>query len=212
NEVGGLNPAAVAMAIRMGAKVVWLPIFSAVNSCARTEASLGVKLIGPTISALDGSGRLRSEIREIINLVRERDIVLASGHLGPSEVIATVKEAKKQGLARIVVTHVHQAQLMDKALTDTELADLAEQGAFIEYSFWTCRNPILKTDPGLLAASMKAIGTKHCIISTDFGQLYNPPAPEGMRIFIETLLANGISADDINVMAKENPAYLLGLS
>jgi hypothetical protein len=48
-------------------------------------------------------------------------------------------------------------------------------------------------------------------MSTDLGQSYNPPAPEGMRMFIATLLRKGLKAEEIETMVKTNPAKLLGL-
>jgi len=58
----------------------------------------------------------------------------------------------------------------------------------------------------------KAIGAEHSIMSTDLGQSYNPPAPEGMRMFIATLLRKGLEAKEIEMMVKTNPAKLLGLT
>jgi predicted metal-dependent phosphotriesterase family hydrolase len=48
-------------------------------------------------------------------------------------------------------------------------------------------------------------------MSTDLGQYYNPTPAEGMRMFMALLLKNGISEQEIEYMAKENPAKLLGL-
>jgi hypothetical protein len=122
-----------------------------------------------------------------------------------------VEEAVKAGLKKIVVTHVLQDQLMDVILTNDELVHLAEMGAFIEYSYWTCENNISRTAPGLLIDSMKQVGTENCIITTDFGQIDNPPAPEGMKSFIRVLLEGGIDEKGIEIMAKKNPARLLNL-
>jgi hypothetical protein len=58
---------------------------------------------------------------------------------------------------------------------------------------------------------IRAVGAKQCIIGTDLGQLFNPPPVEGMRMFLWTLLKNGITEDEINLMAKINPGKLLGL-
>jgi hypothetical protein len=48
-------------------------------------------------------------------------------------------------------------------------------------------------------------------MSTDLGQYYNPSPAEGMRMFIALLLKYGISAAEIEFMAKKNPAKLLDL-
>jgi imidazolonepropionase-like amidohydrolase len=59
--------------------------------------------------------------------------------------------------------------------------------------------------------TIKSIGAEHCIISTDLGQPLNPPPVEGMRILMATLFHHGLTPKEIEVMAKVNPAALLGL-
>jgi len=49
------------------------------------------------------------------------------------------------------------------------------------------------------------------MMSTDFGQIYHPPAPEGMRMFIGTMLRYGLTQAEVELMVKANPARLLGL-
>src|SRR5215510_240010 len=66
-EVGGLNPAAVEVALRTGARVVWMPTFS--STVDRRKLSLP----GPGIPLLDASGRLLPSVEEILRLVREHD-------------------------------------------------------------------------------------------------------------------------------------------
>src|SRR6185369_16460598 len=59
-EVGGLNPAAVEVALRTGARVVWMPTFSSVVDRRK------LKLPGPGISLLDGHGKLVPAAEEIL--------------------------------------------------------------------------------------------------------------------------------------------------
>jgi imidazolonepropionase-like amidohydrolase len=62
-----------------------------------------------------------------------------------------------------------------------------------------------------LVRAIRNVGAEHCIIGTDLGQAFNPTPAEGMRMFIALLLKNGISEREIELMAKVNPAKLLGL-
>jgi hypothetical protein len=211
NEAGGLNPGAVLAWVRLGAKVVWMPTATAVNSKNKVLRSRGLDLPGEGQSVLDSDGKLLPEVKEIIKIIREHDVVLGTGHLAPREVFVLVEEAVKAGLKKVVVTHVLQDQLMDMILTNEEIVRLAEMGAFIEYSYWTCENNISKTAPNVLVESMKLVGTEHCIMTTDFGQIDNPPAPEGMKAFIRALLKGGIDEKGIETMVKNNPARLLNL-
>ena len=61
------------------------------------------------------------------------------------------------------------------------------------------------------AKAIRTIGAKHFLIASDLGQAGNPLHPEGLRAFIRGLQAQGISDAEIGMMARLNPARLLGL-
>jgi len=65
--------------------------------------------------------------------------------------------------------------------------------------------------PVKYAKMIKTVGPEHCIMSTDFGQVHNPPPPEGLRIFIRAMRENGISDNEIRTMVNVNPGKLLGI-
>jgi hypothetical protein len=209
NEAGGLNSGAVLAWVRMGAKVIWMPTATAANSKGKVLRSRGLDLPGEGQTVLDSKGKLLPAVKEILQIIKEYDVVLGTGHLAPEEVFVLVEEAMAAGLNKIVVTHVLQDQLMDKILTNEEIVRLAKMGAFIEYSYWTCRNNIYTIAPEVLVKSMKMAGVEHCIMTTDFGQIDNDPAPEGMKAFIRAMLQGGIPEKDIEIMVKKNPAKLL---
>jgi hypothetical protein len=211
NEAGGLNPGAVLAWIRMGAKVIWMPTATAANSKDKVKRSRGLDLPGDPQTILDSQGTILPVVKEILALIKEHDVVLGTGHLDPEEVFALVKEARAMGITKTVLTHVQQDQLMDRILTDDQIIRLVSMGAWVEYSYWTCENNIIKTDPKILADSIKKVGAQHCVLSTDFGQADNPPAPEGFRAFMGAMLKNGIPEKDIEIMVKTNPSNLLGL-
>lgn len=211
NEAGGLNPGAVLAWVRMGAKVVWMPTATAANSKGKVLRSRGLDLPGEGQRVLNSKGTLLPEVKEIIQIVKDHDIVLGTGHLSPQEVFVLVEEALVSGLKKVVITHVLQDQLMDVILTNDEIVRLAKMGAIIEYSYWTCQNNISKVDPGVIVESIKTVGAENCILTTDFGQIDNPPAPEGMKDFLRVLLEGGINEKEIETMVKKNPARLLNL-
>jgi hypothetical protein len=211
NPVGGLNPAAVLVAARMGAKVVWMPTVTAANSKAKYERMIGKRLEGPEQSILDQEGSLLPQVREIIQIVKEYDIVLGSGHLAPREIFTLVEETKAAGFSKMVITHPLQDVNNELSLSADDIGQLAQSGCFIEHCFWACMPSGLRQDPKTIVESVKATGVDHCIMTTDLGQWYNPTAPEGMRAFIATMLQNGLDEDEIEVMVKRNPSKLLGL-
>ena len=211
NEVGGLNPAGALSAARMGAKIIWMPTITALNSKAKTEKHNNYSLPGLGITLLDVKGQLKPEVREIFQIAKEFNIVLASGHSSPKETFALAEEAQRIKFNKMVVTHALQSQLADVALTMDEVTQLAKGGAYIEHSFWGFMPTISNWDAKMLADSIKDTGAERCIMSSDFGQFFHPPAPEGLRLFIGTMLRKGVREEEIEIMVKTNPAQLLGL-
>ncbi len=210
-EIGGLNFHALESSAKLGAKIVWMPTFSSANSRAKIGKLSGATLEGEGFSILNGKGELVPELGKILKLIKEYDMVLASGHLSPAETLALMEEARSMGIWKLVVTHPSEVDVMEQTPNIEEQRRLAQMGALIEY---TC-NALLPTsfghDPAHTAEAIKAIGAEHCIISTDLGQIQNPPPAEGMRMFIAMLLRNDLTKKEIEYMAKINPARLLGL-
>jgi len=208
-EVGGLNPHAVESSAGLGAKVVWMPTFSSSNSIGRAREVFGLALEGEGLAILDGNNRLAPEIGRILKLVKEHDMVLATGHLSPQETFALVEEARRAGVWKLVITHAFDAELVEQSLTLEDQERLAGMGAFIEY---TCFGMMtFGRDPAPMAEAMKYVGPKHLIISSDLGQARNPPPVEGLKMLMASLLRNGFPEADIDIMVRVNPARLLGL-
>ncbi len=202
-EVGGLNPAAVEASAKLGAKVIWMPTFSAANN-RRYKGEAG------GITILDDRGRLLPVVGEILELVGQHQLVLASGHLSAPEVAALVKEATGRELTRVVVTHPSEPSvgtLMDIA----GQRELAAQGAYIEHCFGSTLPGGARIDPRALVEQVRAVGAERCVISTDLGQAHNPAPAEGMRMAVGCLLRWGLSEREIALLIKDNPARLLGL-
>jgi hypothetical protein len=64
-------------------------------------------------------------------------------------------------------------------------------------------------DPVLIRDSIKKIGANRCLMATDFGQIFNPRPVNGMKMFINSMIHEGISLDEINLMCKDNPHKLI---
>ena len=209
-EVGGLNFYAVANAAGLGAKVVWMPTFSAVNSINKMRA-LGLPLEGEGISLLDESGKLVPEMERILSIIKNHDMVLATGHISPRETFVLIKEAHRIGIRKMIITHPTDKEFAENHFTIHDLQELATMGAFIEFTLIGILPNEFCHDPAQLAQTIKTIGPEHCIVSTDLGQPQNPLPVEGMRLFIATLLHHGITQNEVELMIKSNPAMLLGL-
>ena len=210
-EIGGLNADAVEYAGKTGARVIWMPTFSSLNSRAKMR-SLGMPLQGEGFSILDSQGRLVPEIFKILPIIKKYDMVLASGHMSPAETFALHNEARKTGIEKFVITHPLDHEFFSQAFTKEDLVALAKNGAFIECTFIAFLASEFRHDPAHMVDVIKTAGAQQCILSTDLGQSFNPLPVEGLRMLMVTLLKYGVTSDEINLMAKINPAKLLGLS
>jgi hypothetical protein len=205
-EVGGLNPAAVEVALRTGAKVVWMPTFSSVIDRRK------LRLPGPGIAVIDDRARLLPAAEEILRLAREHDAVVATGHIELAEQIALVDAARVLGV-KVVMTHALETLVgPDHRLAD--VIGLADRGATIEFTYLTCipGGFAATEEPETFARAMMAVGPERAIMSTDFGQEKSPHPADGMRLFIAEMLRCGVPAAAIDAMARRNPARLLGLA
>jgi hypothetical protein len=210
-EIGGLNTHAVEYSARAGARVVWMPTFSSANSRAQMR-ELGVPLEGEGFSILDCNGRLLPEINPILAVIKKNDMVLASGHISPAETFALEKEARRLGINTFVVTHPLDHEFFSQAFSKDDLIQLAENGAFIEFTFIALLASEFRHDPAEMVDVIRTVGAERCIVSTDLGQSFNPLPVEGLRMFIITLLKYGVTEDEITLMIKTNPGKLLGLN
>src|SRR5215470_7961013 len=92
--VGGMNPLAVEIAAREGARVVWMPtVDSPAETAGRTEPKPGDKV--------PQWARLQHELRAIAR----HGLILATGHLARDDAFAVVNGALEEGVTEIVVTH-----------------------------------------------------------------------------------------------------------
>jgi hypothetical protein len=210
-EIGGLNFHALENAAMLGAKVVWMPTFSSTNSINKMRA-LGLPLEGEGISLVDKAGRLVPEMERILLIIKKHNMVLATGHISPQETFILLNEAQRIGIKKYFVTHPTDTEFSEKLFTIDELQRLAKMGAFMEFTLVGMLPNEFCHDPAQIARTIKTIGAEHCIISTDLGQPQNPLPVEGMRLLMATLLHQGISPVEVELMAKMNPAILLDLN
>ena len=205
-EVGGLNPAGVEVALRTGARVVWMPTFSSVVDRRKLQ------LPGPGIPLLDQHARLVPAAEEILRLVRAHDAVVATGHVDLAEQFALVDAARALGV-KTVMTHALET-LVGPDHTLAHVVELAERGAVIEFTYLTCipGGMAATEEPATFAHAMMIVGPGRAIMSTDFGQAESPHPADGMRLFIDEMLRCGVPPAAIDLMARRNPARLLGLA
>jgi hypothetical protein len=211
-EMGGCNPYAVQASADLGAKVCWLPTFTSKNSLGKAASDFGLHFDSEGVFILGEDGKLLPEMRECLRIIKEYDMVVASGHVSPAEMFAVMDECKAIGLEKIVITHALEFNVYDEPLSLDQIDELAKRGAYIEHVALTCLPAQRITmPPGEMIEVMKRVGPSRCVLGTDCGVSWNPPPAEAMRMFISILLRHGLPAKDIKQMAQINAAELLGL-
>ena len=206
--VGGFNPEAVAIEAELGSKVVWMPTFSAKNDPTYEIGKKGLKLNSLEITA--NNGDLQKEIYEILNIIKKRDMVLATGHISRDEVFRLTDEAVSMGIKKLIITHPLTKSVGTMLNIEDQIA-LSKMGAYIELSWCSAMPKNGGLHPSVYVETIRTIGADKCILATDFGQIHNPTMGEGFSMMIHTLLKEGITEKEIEVMVKQNPSFLLDL-
>ncbi len=201
--VGGLNPKAVTTCAKLGGKVVWLPSIDAAHHKRVLGEPGGIELLSP-------DGKVLPELHEIIEIIAEHNLILATSHSSTFERMTIIEEARKAGVVKIIVTH---PQLNVTRATVREQVEMARLGAYIGLFVYAAlphfNNPTCDRLEAL--EIIKKVGKDRIVIATDFGSALLPPPVEGLKLFIRTLLTLGVNQTSIEVMLKKNPSYLLDL-
>lgn len=202
--VGGLNAAAVDRLPQVKGgygRVVWMPTFDAENQVRYSKENR------PYVS-VSKDGALLPETLSILEIIAKRRLTLATGHSSPAEVLLLIREAKRRGIDRIVVTH---GMLPPVAMTPAQMREAGRLGAKIEFVYNAMIGVNKAYDMAACAKAIREAGPEHCIVSSDLGQAGNPLHTDGLAAFLKGLAAAGFTQKELDVMTKTNPALVLGL-
>lgn len=199
---GGLNPYAAESALKLGASFIWLPTRDA-ESCLTYGNMPGDFFCRPGISVLDEQGRLVPAFYEVLEVVKQYDAVLATGHISIRESVAACRAAREKGI-RTVLTHPEWQRTMVPAEVQTELAEL---GVIIERNWANIEDG--DCSAAQMAAHIRAVGPERTFMATDRGQAWCETPVEGMIRFIEVLMEQGFKEQEIRTMICEVPGQLV---
>ena len=202
--VGGINAAAVERMTRVEGgfgKIVWMPTFDAENQVKFSKEDR------PFVS-ISRQGRLLGEVLKVLDLIAKHDLVLATGHSTPLEDLLLIEEGLRRGVKRMVVTH---GMLDPVRMTVEQAKRAARLGAYIEFVGNAMVGQTKTVEFKEYAAIMRQIGFDRVIVSSDLGQRGNPLHPDGLEQIFAGLRQAGLTVAEIEQMAKQNPARLLGL-
>lgn len=219
-SVGGMNPVAVEIAAREGARVVWMPTVDSANQrtssakdpegaqppmWAQLQSDLGDRgIMAPPVEVLAPDGTVLPEVQNVLNVISRYDLVLATGHLSRDEIIAVVAAANEAGIRRIIVTH---PEFTSQRLNSADQRLLGEMGAYLERCFTTPYTG--KVEWSEMISNIRATGVERSFLSTDLGQPFNPPVEDGLALMADHLLEAGFSDDEIYLMTVANPLKII---
>jgi Family of unknown function (DUF6282) len=221
--VGGLNPLAVEVAAREGVRTVWLPTVDSVNESHEREAGRrdpnakvpvwvklqlelreqGIEI--PPVPVVDDDGAVLPETRAVLERIAHHGLLLATGHLARDEIFAVVDAAIEVGVTEIVITH---PEFPAQSLSVEDQVALAGRGALLERCMTTPHTGKIAWEQWI--ENIRAAGYQHSVLSTDLGQVFNPPVEDGMGIIVDRLLAAGFRDDEVHVMAVVNSRRVAG--
>lgn len=212
--VGGFSPISLESAAEQGARVVFMPTWSAANDLERGGVSRffakyidsiavlkpekGLRITGP-------DGKVLPEVKECLAVAGQYGMCVFTGHVSPRESIALAGCAKDYGIDEIVFSHPDSNSV---GATRDDIRVMASLGAVCE--FCTLGFLYHRISPAEAADIVREVGADRALISTDYLYDWVPPGSEMMRMTIGTFLRNGIGAADITKMVKTNPERLLG--
>jgi Family of unknown function (DUF6282) len=213
--VGGINPAAVEAALRLGGVEVWMPTIDAGyhaqvhGGTGGYDAQQGGRSGGEGIWVQDEDGKLKPEVNEVLKLVAEYRAILGTCHLSPKEIVTLVRSARDLGVEKIVVTHpFFKVPNLD---LDT-LEELVRLEAMPEFGYCTISPAWQYSRPDVVAQAIARVGASRCLLVSDTGQRHNPLPSEALRIFAQTLFERGVPDQGaIRKMIVDNPHDILDL-
>jgi len=221
-SVGGLNPLAVEVAARQGARLVWFPTVSSANEqhevlqadpdgkvpvWVRFELSLReAGLRCEAVPVVDERGALLPEAREVLEVIARHGLVLCTGHLSRDEIFTLVEAAVEAGIREVVVTH---PEFPSQNVAPADQAALAELGALMERCFTTTYTG--KAEWERFFEATRAVGAERTVWASDLGQRFNPPVEDGLALMADRFLEAGFSEEEVRTMAVANTRRVAGL-
>jgi hypothetical protein len=219
--VGGMNPLAVEIAAREGARIVWMPtVDSPAETAGRTEPKAGdnvplwarlqheLRGLGlgvEPVHVTDQEGRLLPETRDVLRAIARHGLILATGHLARDDTFAVVDGALEEGVAHVVVTHP-EFPCQDFSIDDQRA--LAARGCLLERCLTTPHSG--KTTWEHVFDGVRAVGADRTLFSSDLGNPHYPAVEDGLALWADRLLGAGFTEDDVRELIVGQSRRLAG--
>jgi len=200
-SAGGLNPYALETELKMGARVVWLPTVDSENEFRKAGKSGGIRLVE--------NGKAVPELMPILELIRDYDVCLQTGHASGDECFPIVEAARHAGVQKIVITHPEYHIV---GMTPAQQEQIVrDYGVYLEREFAQPVGDRFVSNLASNVEAIRAIGAEHIILASDSGQVNAPLWRDAVRQSIDYYRSVGIRESDLRKMMISNPGKVLGL-
>jgi len=200
--VGGLNVYAVENALKVGAKVIWMPTRDSANSLRYGNMD-GDFFSRKGICILDENEQLKASVFEILDTVKKHGATLATGHLSPKESILLCRVGRSRGV-RMILTHPE----FSRTKVPVEIQKgLADEGVLIEKNWLNVIQGTISIEE--MAQTIRQVGCGRTFIATDRGQKGAPHPTSELHRFICALLEQGLTGSQIRDMVCSVPKSIV---
>ena len=141
----------------------------------------------------------------MLALAAEHGMVLSTGHISGAEALTVVEAALAAGVENVVLTH---PDYPGQAISIDDQVELARKGAMIERCFTTPYTGKCSWEQWI--EGTRAVGAERTVLSSDLGQVKNPPVEDGLPLMAEKLLEARFSESEVRTMAVDNTRLLAG--
>lgn len=202
--VGGINPKAVDTALKLGARVVWLPTQSARNHMVKN------KLDPAGCVDVVRDGKIVPELKDVFGLMKDHNAVLGTAHVSPKEAFVVVEAARDAGIKNIVITHP-EWWIVDMSVED-QARMVKDYNVILERCYaQNMGGGKYKSNLPSNLEIIKEVGYKNVMVDTDGGQTENSHWEIAMAEYMQYLVDNGIPEEHVHYMTHTIPAGLLGI-
>lgn len=177
-------------------KCVWLPTHSSTVQ-APEKGYIPIRVVDDKLNPLP-------ETIRVMELCGEHNIMLATGHINPIHGLALAKKAHEMKLPKFVITHATTAAY---CYTKDQVKQALDLGAWVELVYISVRPPLTWKEQ----ADYLRLDPKRVYMATDLGQPNNPYPASGFKLYIEAMMKEGVTAQQIDLACRKTPAYLLGI-
>ena len=214
-SVGGFNPLVLESAALQGARVVFMPTWSAAHDMERGGMSKYLRnfikrahdlYANGGLRITNADGRVRTEVAECLSVAAEHEMVVCTGHVSPTESIALADQAKDYGIDEVVFSHPDSHSV---GATREEIRDMVQLGCVCEFCALGTLPAFQRISPTMAMEIIAEISAERAILTTDYFFEWAPPASETLRMLIGTFLQEGMSSEDVRMMVTDNPRRLL---